>query len=296
MNAAEVAAVKLQDILRKKVWKESLRTQNTPYHKSWTPSAHLYMMIPNIGGVNVSHSDHKSATELDSHTNMPVAGAHSTIISRTGLYAEVAAYSPNFPHWKIDTVDMALAYDDPYSLVTCLLAMKNTLHIPQIYHNLITPFILWEADLKVSGEANIHADNPTIDHHAIYDYETKLRIDLQLKGIFSHFPTRELSSQECENWEDCEVIFLTPDSATWNPNWEHFAQEKDGMLDADGDITMHNEKEPTQLITEADLIGLYSEPLQWGKYVEIVDEQFQISCINSGMPLTDEEACKLNEG
>ena len=39
-------------------------------------------------------------------------------------------------------------------------------------------------------------------------------------------------------------------------------------------------KRTTQLITEADLSSLYSEPLLWDRYDEIVDEQFQISCIN----------------
>ena len=55
------------------------------------------MMIANIGGISVRYGDHKSTTELDSHANMPVAGAHSTIISQTGLHAEVATYSPDLP-------------------------------------------------------------------------------------------------------------------------------------------------------------------------------------------------------
>ena len=67
--------------------------------------------------------------------------------------------------------------------------------------------------MKVNGEIKFHASIPLIDHHVIYDDETKLWIHLQLKDVFSYFPTRELSSQECENWEDYEVIFLTPDLA-----------------------------------------------------------------------------------
>ena len=79
--------------------------------------------------------------------------------------------------------------------------MKNTLHIPQMDHKLITPFILQEAGLKVNGEVKLHADSPRIDHHASYDDEPKLRIHLQMEGLFSYFPTRELSSEECENGE-----------------------------------------------------------------------------------------------
>ena len=76
------------------------------------------MMIALIGGINVSNGDHGLTTELDSHANMPVAGAHSTIISQTGLYANVAAYSPDLPSWKIKIVEVELAYDDPYTSET----------------------------------------------------------------------------------------------------------------------------------------------------------------------------------
>ena len=127
---------------------------------------------------------------------------------------------------------------------TYLLVTKNTFHIPHTDHTLRTPFILREAGLKVNGEATLHADNPTIDQHAIYDDEIKLRMHLQLTGVFSYFPTCELSGQGCENWEDYEVIFVTPDAATWDTNSEHFSQEGDGILDADDDIVTHNEKEP----------------------------------------------------
>ena len=34
----------------------------------------------------------------------------------------------------------------------------------------------------------LHADIPMIHHHAIYDDETKLRIHLQLKGVFFLLP------------------------------------------------------------------------------------------------------------
>ena len=62
--------------------------------------------------------------------------------------------------------------------------MKDTLHIPQMDHNLITPSILREADFKMNGEVELHADNPMIDHHTIHDGKTKLRIHLQLKGVY----------------------------------------------------------------------------------------------------------------
>ena len=76
-------------------------------------SAHRCMIIANIGGANVRYGDHKLTTELDSHANILVAGAYSTIISRTGLHAEVVTYSPHLPSRQIENIDVALAYDDP---------------------------------------------------------------------------------------------------------------------------------------------------------------------------------------
>ena len=43
------------------------------------------------------------------------------------------------------------------------------------------------------------------------------------------------------------------------------------------------------------VVSIYAEPLQWNRYEEIIDEQFQISCINSGIPFNDDESCKLNK-
>jgi hypothetical protein len=169
------------------------------------------------------------------------------------------------------------------------------LHIPQMDHNLITSFILWEAGLKVNGEEKLHTHEPTIDHHSIYGGETKLQIHLQLKGVFSYFPTCALTIEEQDNWEDYEVIFLTPDAANWDLNSEHFAQMEDSFLDADGDIAICDVKTPTQIITDANIGSLYAEPLHWDRYEEIVDEQFQISCLDSGAPFDDDEAYKLNQ-
>ena len=70
----------------------------------------------------------------------------------------------------------------------------------------------------MNEDAKCSAETPSVEHHSIYDDESKLRIHLQLKGIFSYFDTRALTKKEMENWEDHDVIFLTPDSATWNPH------------------------------------------------------------------------------
>ena len=119
---------------------------------------------------------------------------------------------------------------------------------------------------------------------------------MQLKVIFLYFNTRKLTTTELENWKDHEVIFLTPDLATWNPHSEHFETEKAAMLDSDGDIIANERNKQSKIISEADLSGIYVEPLPWSWYDELVEKQFELPlCINSGVPFDDKEACKLNQ-
>ena len=183
--------------------------------------------------------DHESVTELDFHANMPVIGKHSTRIQTTGLHAEVHGFFKDLPSiQKVPISDFVMAYDDPYSLNTYLLVCRNALDMPSSDNNLLPPFMMREAGLRVNEEPKRQAETPTIDHHAIFDEKTGLRIHLQLNGIFSYFPTRALTQQEIEHWEEYEVINLTPDADSWDPHDETFAREEEGYVDHDGDLAI----------------------------------------------------------
>ena len=119
---------------------------------------------------------------------------------------------------------MVIAYDFPCSLETTLLVIWNSFHIPEINHNLISPFILREAGLQVYEMPKLHATESTQEHHSIYDAETKLCIHLKLKGILSYFPCRKLTHDETENWEEHILVFCTPNAEFWNPNNECYAE------------------------------------------------------------------------
>ena len=194
-------------------------------------------MFGTIWDIEIEYGDHPLATELSSHVNSPVAGKHSPIIHTSGLQAEVAAYSPDLPSRKIDIVDVAWAYNDPFLQRTYLLVAHNALYIPAMEHSSIAPVILREAGLSVNEDAKGSLDTPTVEHHRhIYDDDEKMRIHLQLKSIFLYLNMRKLTIKEMENQEEHEVVFLTQDSATWNPHSEHFVEEEVVMLDSDGDI------------------------------------------------------------
>ena len=106
---------------------------------------------------------------------------------------------------------MAIAYDCPYTLENTLLVISNALYIPEMNHNLIYPFILRDAGLQVDEITKLHATEPIQENHIIYDAETKLRIHLKLKGVFSYFPYSKLTHNETDKWEERNVVFLTPD-------------------------------------------------------------------------------------
>ena len=92
--------------------------------------------------------DNMTATHLDLHANMVVAGRHATIISKSGRSAYVRPFSEDCSKMTaVPIVDVAIANDCPYSLKTYMFVIKNALYVPSMNHNLIPPFILREAGL-----------------------------------------------------------------------------------------------------------------------------------------------------
>jgi hypothetical protein len=148
-----------------------------------------------------------SATELDSHANMAVAGSETTVIARSGMFANVTPFSKDLPAMDmVEIGDVAMCYDDPISLITYILVMKNVLLIPSMGHNLIPPFLIREAGLLLDENPKHQTPYPTIDNHSIRDQRSGLRIHLQLNGIFSYFKTWPLTLEEQENWENYQVV------------------------------------------------------------------------------------------
>ena len=145
-------------------------------------------MSATIGGTSVGSYGDMSATELDSHANMAVAGRDCTIITTSGQYATVTPFSDELPVMEeIEIGDVAMAYDDPISLRTYLLVMRNALLIPTMDHNLLPPFLIREASLFI---------DETPKYHTICDNETGMLIDLQIRGTLSYFRSRSLTLDE----------------------------------------------------------------------------------------------------
>ena len=133
-----------------------------------------------IGGTSMGlYANDISVTELDSYANMAVAGSGTTLIARTGQHATITPFSKSLPDMnKVEIVVVAMAYDDPFTLKTYLFVMRNAFYIPTMGHNLIPPFILWEAGLHVDKTPKRQAVNLTITNHSIFDPVTGLRVHL----------------------------------------------------------------------------------------------------------------------
>ena len=188
---------------------------------------------------------------------MIVVGKHCTVFDTTGRTCTVNAFSPSAGKVNdVPIVDAAVTYDCPIKGKTYLLLMRNVLHIPEIDHNLIPPFILREGGILVDECPKSQSINPSIDNHSLYCRDADLRIHFDLTNTFSSFPTRKPTHEELQT---CDKIFVTPDSTTWNPYSAHFASNEEAMLDSNYDIALYSEKK-TSLLEEssADYVELPS--------------------------------------
>ena len=87
--------------------------------------------------------DKLTSYQLDSHTNMAAVGRHTTVTNRSEKSADVRPFSKNCSQMTaVLTVDVAVAYDCPYTLKTYIMVVDNALNVPSTNHNLVPPFIL----------------------------------------------------------------------------------------------------------------------------------------------------------
>ena len=97
------------------------------------------------------------------------------------------------------------------------MVVKNSLHGPSIINNLIPQFIVSDSGLIVNKISNIYSKVPTKEHHSIYYSTIVVHIPLSFTGMFSHFKIRSQISYEIENRHEYDVIYLLPETESWNP-------------------------------------------------------------------------------
>jgi hypothetical protein len=200
-----------------------------------------------------------SRTELDTHANMPVVGHDTLIIADSGSTVEVNPFTPDYPAMKARIVDAAVRYDCPFSGIPYLLILRNAIYVPAMVNNLIPPFIMREAGIKVNDVPKIHVEDPSANDHAIIFSETGFRIPLKLWGVFLYFPTSKPSTED----HDCidEVYVLTP--SNWDPHTNVFARNEESMIDWEGNMVLENHR-PKIVLSEIEEDTLMAASLELG--------------------------------
>ena len=131
---------------------------------------------------------------------MVVVGQQATVFGSSGRSADVRPFSSDCSKLVlVPIVDAAMAYDYPFTMRTFILTVRNALHVKSMPHNLIPPFIMREAGLRVNDVPGIHCipEKLSNETHCIVAKEgVELKIPLKLHSIFSYFPTRKLTPEE----------------------------------------------------------------------------------------------------
>jgi hypothetical protein len=169
---------------------------------------------------------------------MPVVGRNAYIISDTGRVADVNAFTPDYSSMRISIVDAAVTYECPYDGKSYIFVLRNALHVPSMKNNLILPFVMREAGIKVNDTPKIQTSNPTEEDHSIYFLDNDFRIPLSLWGVFSYFNTSKPSTEQMMNAED--VYLSTP--STMNPHCDSYVSNEENMLDWEGNMVQKRDR------------------------------------------------------
>lgn len=187
-------------------------------HEASYPNQHTIRAV--ISSVKAQVSDVVGyepipCTELDSHPNIVVLGRHSFIFESIGKTCNVRPFSEEIGVAEdVSIVDCAIAYDDPETGKTYVLFVRNALYIPSMDSNLIPPFIMRMRGVIFRDIPKIHCLVPTVEDHSTSFEDIDLRIQLQLKGIFSFFHHRVPTSDELQGYDkvffDARLYVLEP--------------------------------------------------------------------------------------
>ena len=99
-------------------------------------------------------------------------------------------------------------------------------------NNLIPPFVMREAGIRVNDTPKIQTIDPTEKDHSMCFPETDFRIPLSSWGMFSYFVTSRPTAKQMMEAED--VCMLTPSSI--NPHCDAYATNEENMLDWEGNM------------------------------------------------------------
>ena len=207
----------------------------------------------------------ESSTELDSHADSPVVGKNVYIIRPTGRKVSVKGFTDQLgAPILVPEVDAAVVYDCEYTGKSVVLVIQNALHLRNMDVNLIPPFMMRLAGLKVDECPKFLAENPSQDSHSIYSTECNFRIPLHLDGIISFFPSRRPSKKELE---ELDIIELTPNVDLWDPHATIYGEQEYLMINYRGEVKVPEDKNSLRRFIVASMISNTTDPIAFDKAI-----------------------------
>lgn len=169
--------------------------------------------------VSAYHAYGTTRCELDSHADTCAFGngchilhVHSKTVSVSGFHHDLPAMN------NISIVDVAVAYDCPYSLTTFILIFHQVFFIPGMHHHLLNPDQMRENGVIVNDNPLIciHETQRKATDHCIYDPATNVRIPMKYLKPISYFEVRKPTQKEAlDDTNHVHVILTSP--LEWNP-------------------------------------------------------------------------------
>ena len=146
-----------------------------------------------------------------------MVGSNALILNDTGKTVEVGPFTKSLGSLKkVRVVDCAIAHNCPYSGMRRLIVMYNALHVPEIYHNLVPPFVVRRRGNIVNDVPKIQCTEPTERDHSIQFEGTEIQITLQLIGTTSYFDSEKPTMQEVnEAMEEDSLLEMNLEEDEW---------------------------------------------------------------------------------
>ena len=118
-------------------------------------------------------------------------GSEALIIRSHDKKVRVNGFTSALGSKTVDVVDAEILYECEFTGKMLTMIIRNGLHLKEMKHNLLSPFIMRLAGLEVNEQPKFMTRNPTNKNHSVYFKENDIRLPLAINGIVSFLPTRK---------------------------------------------------------------------------------------------------------
>jgi hypothetical protein len=124
--------------------------ESWPSPQSGANKQHTYSLLASVmlSYVDVEEDGNKEAEEP--RTDL---GRHAYIILDTGQITVVSPFTADYNSMQAPFMDAIVQYDCAYNRQSYILVIQNAQHVPSMRNNLLPPFLLREAGMRVQDTA-----------------------------------------------------------------------------------------------------------------------------------------------